>query len=275
MKKTIGIIGYGNMGSCIGAKLSSVGYEIVIFDKDPNKTLNLSQNQISTTVSGLIDKVDTAILAVKPQDFGDLLDEIKNNVGGRLIISIAAGITTRYIEKYLGDVKVVRTMPNIPARIGKGMTCLCKGKFANEIDLSFARQLFDTLGKTLTLDSEDMIDAATAVSGSGPGFFFALIENNKLDINHQDDIDKFTKDLEKSAKSLGFNEQDAVILAEATTSGSLQLLKESGIAPSELRKQITSKGGTTEAGLKILQQGGSLEEVAKAARDRASELSRN
>ena len=274
MNKAVGIIGYGNMGSCIGGRLNSAGFDTIVFDKDTSKTQSFAQSQITATALDLIDRVEAVILAVKPQDFGNILEEIKNHVGEKLIISIAAGITTGYIEKYLGNVRVIRTMPNIAARIGRGITCLCKGKFVNEMDLSFARKLFDTLGKTLILDEEDMIDAATAISGSGPGFCFYLIENNKLDINHQDDIDKFTKDLEKSAESLGFSEHDAIILAEATTSGSIQLLKETGTSPSELREQITSKGGTTEAGLKILQQGGTLEEVAKAAQERAKELSR-
>jgi len=274
MNKKIGIIGYGNMGSCIGQKLISNEFEIIAFDKDTTRLNNLSASQVVATSSDLANDVEVIILAIKPQDFGEILDEIKNDVGDKLIISIAAGITISYIEKYLGKVRVVRTMPNMPAKIGKGITCICKGKYANEIDLSIAKEIFDNLGKTLILYNEDMMDAATAISGSGPGFIFAFVEDKKLNINNQDDIDRFNKDIAKSAESLGFSVHEAMVLAEATILGSIELLKASNSTPSELKNQITSKGGTTEAGLKVMSQGGSLEDIVKAARDRARELSR-
>lgn len=271
--KTLGIIGFGNMGSCIGQRIKSKDFEIWVFDKDKTKTANLSGIQAAENNIDLVKKVDTIILAVKPQDFNTTLNEIKENAKDKLIISIAAGITTGYIEKYLVKVRVIRAMPNMPARIAKGMTCLCKGRFATDQDLDFAKQLFNNVGKTLILN-EDMIDAATAVSGSGPGYFFYLIENKKLDVNNQDDVEKFKQALSASANNIGFSLQQAKILTEATTLGSIQLLKELNLSPSELIRQIASKGGTTEAALEILRKDVSLKDAVKAALKRTKELSK-
>lgn len=271
--KTIGIIGFGNMGSAIAERIKSK-YKVFVFDKDQNKTRNLSKINVEISCRDLIDKVDTIILAVKPQDFDNLLGEIKNFIKDKLVISIAAGITTNYIENKLGNVRVIRTMPNMPARIGKGMTCLCRGRYANEDDLDFSKLLFDNLGKTLILNNEDLIDVATAISGSGPGYFFDLIDKTRIDINNKNDIENFINELTEVAKSIGFSDSQAIILAESTTQGSLDLIKNSNLSPSELVKQVASKGGTTEAALDVLHRGGSLKEAVQAALRRAKELSK-
>lgn len=268
----IGIIGYGNMGSCLAEKLKSK-YEIFVFDKDKNKINNLSRIKLADSNLDLVKKVEVLILAIKPQDFDNVLDEIKNDVKEKLVISIAAGITTKFIEKYLGNVRIIRVMPNMPLRIALAMSCLSKNELATVEDLAFAKQLFDNLGRTLILD-EDMMDAATAISGSGPGYVYDLMENGKLDIDNPTEIKKFSEDLTRSAESINFSHQDAVMLAETTVFGSIELLKASNFAAAELKKQIASKGGTTEAGLEILHKGGSLKEAVKAARDRAKELSK-
>ena len=133
------------MGQAIAEQIKSM-YPIWVFDKDSNKTKNLSDINIARNVVDLLNEVDTVILAVKPQDFDTLLDEMKGNVKDKLIVSIAAGITTVYIEKRLGQTKVIRVMPNLPARIGKGMICLCRGKFStDDDDLNFSKQLFENL----------------------------------------------------------------------------------------------------------------------------------
>ena len=139
-------------------------------------------------------------------------------------------------------------MPNMPAKIGKGMTVLCKGESASEEDLDFARQLFEYLGKTLVIE-EEMLAAATAISGSGPGYFFDLVHNQDLG-----EIKGFAKKIFvptfiKAAQSLGFTPEQAKLLAETTAAGSIDLLEETQAVPSELRNQVASKGGTTEAGL--------------------------
>ena len=276
--RSIGIIGFGNMGASLAARFKSQADGICVYDKDSAKTEQALNIEAAKDITLLVGKSEVVILAVKPQDFGNLLLEIKNSIEGKLVISIAAGITTGYIEKYLGEVKVVRTMPNMPARIGKAMTCICKGRFAKETDLAYTKQLFESIGQTLVVDSEDMMDAATAISGSGPGYLFDMIERKKIDINDKDRLnqleEEFTSDLARAAEKLGFGNQDAIKLASATTSGSIGLIASSGLSAKELVDQVASKGGTTEAALGVLHTEGSLEDAVIAARDRARELSR-
>ncbi len=270
MNKNIGIIGCGNMGRAIFERLKDE-YSLLVFDKDIAKTKDLPGVNVSKSITDLLNKSEAIILAIKPQDFESLLKEIKNNLKDRLVISIAAGITMEYIQKILGNVKVIRVMPNMPAKIGKGMSCLCKGQFASE-ELGFAKSLFDELGETLIL-KEDMMDAATAISGSGPGYLYDWAEGKDLkEIKNY--AATFAKTLTASAESIGFSMLQAEILAKITTEGSIAYLEKTKLSPSEAKKQVVSKGGTTEAALEVLHNGGSLEEAVKAALKRAKELSR-
>ena len=274
MDKKIGIIGFGNMGSAIGERLKS-DYQVFVFDKDKNKAANLKGMDVVDNTADLIKQADVVILAVKPQDFDELLKEIKDYVKDKLIISIAAGISTKYIGKQLGGARVIRAMPNLPAKIGRGMICLCRGKSATEDDLAFVLQLFKNLGQVLVI-RENMMSFVTAVSGSGPGYFYDFIENQDIDYyNIPDNISKgFEASLAEAARALAFDAQQAMILANTTTAGSIALLKETGLSPAELKKQVASKGGTTEAGLNVLHKGGSLAEAVKAAAEKAKELSK-
>lgn len=273
-KYVIGIIGFGNMGSAIAKELKT-GYEIYCFDKDKAKISNITGISIADSNVDLASRAEAIILAVKPQDFDNVLDEIKGSVKGKLIISIAAGITTGYIEKRLGKVKVVRAMPNIGAKIGAAESSLCKGRNAKDEDLHFAKGLFNCIGKTWVMP-EDMIDAATAISGSGPAYIYYDLENKKINpFNVPEEIkQEYISRLRKAAERVGFDTETAMELAVSTTGSSLELIRITGIPPAKLREQVTSKGGTTEAALKILAAGGSWEEAAEAAKRRAEELSK-
>lgn len=269
----IGLIGLGNMGSAIAEEIKSK-YQISVFDKDKNKTKNLSGIEINQSTIDLVEQVDTLILAVKPQDFDNLLDEIKGYVDRKLIVSIAAGISTSYLENKLSKAPVVRVMPNLPAKVAKGMICLCKGRYARKQDLFFVEELFRCLGETMLID-ESLMDAATAVSGSGPGFFFALIQD--MDNGEWEDygLKVFIPKLTKAAQGLGFASKEAETLAVNTTQGSLALLDVTGLSPEKLRIQVTSKGGTTQAGLEVLQGNDDrLIEAVLAAKKRAGELAK-
>lgn len=268
----IGIIGFGNMGSAIAQRIKTK-WEVAVFDKERQKTQNLSGIHVAQNIEDLLAQSGVMILAVKPQDFDGVLAEIKDSVGNKLVVSIVAGISTEYIEKFLGQARVVRAMPNLPAKIGKGMSCLCKGKSTTEEDLNLAEGLFDNLGKTLII-KEEMMDAATAISGSGPGYFFDSIQNK-----NSGEIGKFAKNafiptLITAAEKIGFSRPEAELLTQATVEGSMELLKKTQLTPLELRNQVASKGGTTEAGLEVLHIGGSLEEAVEAAKKRAGELSK-
>ena len=276
MKKNkiiIGIIGYGNMGKAIVERISPI-FNVIIFDKDKVKSSNVSSIAIADSAVNLIAVTDVVIIAVKPQDFGDVLGEIKNSIDSKLIISIAAGITTKYIEKVLGKVRVIRVMPNLPAKIGKGMSCLCKGKFAITADLKFAKKILNLLGETLILD-ESMMDKATAVSGSGPGFLYSLISGKSLEEAKKCAKRDFLHSLVIVSSAIGFTPMQARVLAKTTTLGSIEFLEKSGLLADDLLKQVASKGGTTEAGLKELKGNIKfLPKAIKAAVKRAKELSR-
>jgi len=275
--KIIGIIGFGNMGSSIALRIKE-DYRVLVFDKDKTKISNLSDGlEAVDNLKNLVAETEVVILAVKPQDFVYVLGEIKGLVSDKLVISIAAGISTKYRGDKLGVVRVIRVMPNMPARIGEGTSCIAQGKFASEEDLDFTENLFDYVGETLVIE-ENMMNHATAVSGSGPGFCCDLIESKKIDYKDIDNIRQFVNNefvpaLTLSAIKIGFNDQDAKFLAANTGNGCIALLKEEKYTPAEIRIQVTSKGGTTEAGLEVLHKGGSLEEAVKAALKRAEELS--
>ncbi|MCX5701884.1 MAG: pyrroline-5-carboxylate reductase [Candidatus Omnitrophica bacterium] len=276
MKMKIGIIGFGNMGSAIAERLKSK-YKVFVFDKDKTKTVILKDIIVANSIGELCRMSDTLILAVKPQDFDAVLVEIKSctHLADKLFISIAAGIKTSYIEKKLGAVRVVRVMPNMAIKIKQGISCLSKGRFATEEDFEFTEELFDYMGKTLRIEEEKM-EAATAVSGSGPGFYFDIIESI-LDSNKNPEEFKkeFIITLTKAAEESGFKHEEAVFLASGTGTACQLLLVETKLPPSELKKQITSKGGTTLAGLDALHATGSLIEAVKAAKKRAEELSKS
>jgi pyrroline-5-carboxylate reductase len=273
MKKnnTVGIIGFGNMGAAIALRLKAA-FKVFVYEKDTEKLKNAAGITALGSIEDMIDAADTLIIAVKPQDFDAVLEELRGKTAHKCVVSIAAGITTSYIEEAVGDVPVIRVMPNLPAKIGMGMICLCKGRFALETDLSFAQKLFDFVGKTMLVD-ETMMNAVTAVSGSGPGFFFGLVEAKPESEWAVYGTNIFTPLLIEAAREIGFNQQQAQTLAVATTEGSLALLRQTQLPPQMLRAQVTSKGGTTEAGLEVLARTQSLVQAVKAATRRAEELS--
>jgi len=258
------------MGAAVADKLKHA-FKVFVFEKDIEKTKNAAGLTVLGSIEDIIDAADTLIIAVKPQDFDSVLEELRGKTVHKVVVSIAAGITTQYIEDSVGDDPVIRVMPNLPAKIGMGMICLCKGRYALETDLSFAQKLFNFLGKTLLVE-ESMMNAVTAVSGSGPGFFFGLIEDKPESEWAVYGTNIFTPLLIEAAREIGFNQQQAQTLAVATTEGSLALLRQSKLSPQALRQQVTSKGGTTEAGLEALAGTKSLVQAVKAASQRAEEL---
>lgn len=273
-RKKIGIIGYGNMGSAIGQRIKNK-YYVFVFDKDKNKMNKLQGMEIVDNVKGLVNKTDVVIIAVKPQDFDGLLRECKTYLEKQLIISIAAGITTAYIQRFLGNARVIRAMPNMGAKIGKSVTCICNGALAKDEDIAFALEVFRQLGEVQVLP-EEMMNAATAISGSGPGYYFnavALRENDFIE-NRKKFQDDFIVELRYAAENVGFDSKTALFLAHWTVVYSDLLLEETKLSAEELRRQVTSKGGTTEAALEVLHNGGSLVDAVKAAIKRAQELSK-
>lgn len=199
------------------------------------------------------------VIAVKPAMVPALLDEIADALEpGVIVVSVAAGVTIAAMEERLpGTVTVIRTMPNTPARVGRGVTGIAASSRASQAEVDLVVSLFQTVGETIVLD-ESQIDALSTISGSGPAYVFYLIEQ-----------------LESAAKALGFSEADAALMVRETFAGSLELLAASGEQPSDLRRAVTSPNGTTEraiAAFDAADLSGVFQTATQAALARAREL---
>jgi pyrroline-5-carboxylate reductase len=164
-------------------------------------------------------------------------------------------------------------MPNLAAKVGQSTTSICKGALATDGDLKFAAEIFKYLG-TVFIFSEDRMDAATAIAGSGPGFWCELVKDKPQDDWEQYSWEHFIPDLSSAAEAVGFDKKEAIMLATSTTMGTLGIIRNLEESPESLQIKVASKGGTTQAGLEALRNTGSLIEAAKAAVLRSKELSR-
>ena len=183
-KKKIGFIGCGNMGSTIVKGLVKNKIfgknDILVCDKDKKKLAQLKREAGVRSICPsreLVKKVDIVVLAVKPKDFDQVLNKIAKAMGtSKLVISVAAGISTKHIEYYLGHVPVVRVMPNLAVVVNTGMSALCPGKFAKSQHIKTTERIFKSIGKAVVVP-ETLMNAVTAVSGSGPAYIFELMED--------------------------------------------------------------------------------------------------
>ncbi len=270
--KKIGVIGLGNMGHAILKGLISPGGAVAKntaisgYDCDAAKCRAIKKElriSIADSVASFAHSSEVIVIAVKPQHMGPVLEGLSFYTKGRLFISIAAGITTRRIEKSLECARarrprVVRVMPNTPALVGEGMSAICKGRYATQADLKTANAIFASVGETIDI-SEKYFDLVTAISGSGPAYFFYLKEA-----------------LIEAAAHLGMDKKTAKILVLKTALGSARLLLESGHEPGILRQRVTSKGGTTEQAIKVFDKAEFkqiVERAVRAAAKRSKELS--
>ena len=241
----IGIIGAGNMGMAIASGLRE---RFLVSDEDVSKLKAIKNRKVSMARSNidLARQSNVIILAVKPQDIGKVLKEIKPHVKEKLIISVAAGIKTSSIEKVLGKVTVIRVMPNMPAMVRKGISAISRGRFAGSSDFKTASRILSNVGEVIEV-KENMMDAVTAVSGSGPAYYFL-----------------FTCLLQKAAQASGLKKDIAIKLARATFIGAAEVVKSKDLSMEELVKKVASKGGTTEAALKVFKEE-KLETIVKKA----------
>ncbi len=265
----IAFIGGGNMaGSLIGGLLHQGLNATHIHVADPNASQleRLCQQFITlhTYADNLsaVRDVQVVVFAVKPQVFRDAARPLAATLAKNrpLIISIAAGIPEKNIRRWLGyDAAIVRVVPNTPALIGAGAAALYANPIVSSAQRTLAEDIFEAVGLALWLDDEVHMDAVTAVSGSGPAYFFLIMEI-----------------MEAAARELGLPADVARKLVQQTAYGAARMALESQDDPAALRKQVTSPGGTTAAALKIL-EAGKLREIflnaLTAARDRGAELS--
>lgn len=248
----LSILGFGNMGEAIARALlacEDAGFqEVTAFDPSPPRReagADLGRLRWGTSPLQTAHGADIVLLAVKPQSMATLLDEIAPGARAKLIVSIAAGITTRFIEQRLPGARVIRAMPNTPLLAGKGVVALSVGQSAIPSDVAIARVAFRD-ATVLDVD-ESLMNAVTAVSGSGPAYFFVFVEA-----------------LAAAAQVQGFDRQTAYKLAAGTFVGAAALLEQSGASAAALRHRVTSPGGTTEAALNVFAERG-LGETVKAA----------
>jgi len=259
----LGVIGAGNMAEALlrGAIAANVIDHNAVVASDPV----FDRRQLFTRDLGVTTMADNAapagcprlLLAVKPQMMAEVLDGIAEAVSpAATVISIAAGIRTEFIfERLHQRGRIVRVMPNTPMLVGAGISALCKGPGATDADLAWAERLFAACGRTVRVE-EPMIDAVTAVSGSGPAYFFYLIEA-----------------MAAAGVAEGLDEDVALQLAVETCRGAGELLAKSGEAPQVLRAKVTSPGGTTQAAIESMTAAGVKEALVAAVR-RAAERSR-
>ncbi len=277
--KKIGMIGAGNMGSALVASLVVTGEipgdRILVSDVDQNRCENLKK-EFGVFVSDNEDLVSTSdiiIFAVKPQNMDELLRALSEKKvfikkkNPALFVSIAAGIRLNFLEKRIyadceekkrQKMPIFRVMPNTPAMVGAGVAGICANSYATDSDKAVVERLFSVTGKTFFCN-EDMMDSVTALTGSGPAYFFYFMEA-----------------LVEAAIKLGFDKESAIELVLATGRGALKLMAERKIRPDQLRKQVTSPGGTTEAAISVMEKKGLTDTVIKAltaARNRSIELS--
>lgn len=265
----IAIIGCGNMGMAYAR--SFIKYNIVknedLFLLEKNvKRADVLKAEGFKNVSDVFDKdvfkqIEIIVIAVKPQDFDAIAPYLKDKINeNTLVLSIMAGQTIDKISSSLNHTKVVRAMPNAPAQIGMGITAYAVHK---SIDLQMNRKienLLNATGRSLLLENESLLNAVTAISGSGPAYFYYFLNS-----------------MTKAAHEIGLSETESMMLIKQTMLGTFHLLNHSGKPFDELISEVASKGGTTEAALKVFndhKMNDAIVDGIKAANKRSEELSK-
>jgi pyrroline-5-carboxylate reductase len=261
---TVAILGAGKMGEALMSGLLRAGRspdDIVFTERHPDRAKLLEERYGVTALTSneVAGRAETLLVAVKPQEMGALLDELAPTVTtGNLVITIAAGIPTAFLEqRFTGDVPVVRVMSNTPVFVDQAMSAISSGAHATEEHLARTEELLRPVGKVIRVP-ESQLDAVTALSGSGPAYFFFLVEAM---------ID--------AGILLGLPRAVAAELIVQTAVGSAVMLRESGEHPVQLREAVTSPGGTTIAAIRELEKHGvraAMLAALEAARNRSREL---
>ena len=257
MNARIAFIGGGNMATSLAGGLIAAGTEpasLTVAEPDAQKRdqlarqfgINLTDNNLETL------QQDVVVLSVKPQLMQTVCRQLSaaTNVAKPLYVSIAAGIRTTDIARWLGgDVAIVRCMPNTPALIQCGATAMYANQSVDQPQKQLAEAILDAVGLTCWVPQESLLDAVTAVSGSGPAYFFLLIEA-----------------MQTAAAELGLDKDTASRLILQTALGAARMASESGVAAADLRARVTSKGGTTAAAIASFEHNNFHDHVSKALR---------
>jgi pyrroline-5-carboxylate reductase len=256
MNKKIGVIGAGNMGSVVCKAITEVlGREaLLIADRNSEKCKGLDAHEIFEYPRDLMRRVDTVVLAVKPQGFDNLLKDCEDiDWKDKFVISIMAGLSIQTIQKKTGATRIVRAMPNVAMSVGEGTIGWVASESVTSGEKMLVQRIFGESGVAIELDDESLMDAFTVIAGSGPAYFFYLTEL-----------------LAKKAVELGLSKSDAMRVAERVCIGAGELLEDTDKDATKWREAITSRGGTTEAAITALQES-SFEKDFFVALDKAME----
>lgn len=261
---TVAILGAGSMGEILAEGLLRAGWETENLTLVARREERAREAERRTAIATLLDPAaacegrDVVVIAVKPKDVDYLLEQIGETVqADQVVVSLAAGVPIEVYERVLQDIAVVRAMPNTPAAVDEGMTAYCGGRHADSDALALADMVLSAVGETIEL-SEDLLDAVTAVSGTGPAYVFLLAEA-----------------LTEAAIREGLPHHAAEKLVIQTLRGAGALLSVSDKSAFRLRAEVTSPGGTTAAALHMLEDGGFralMERAVQSAAQRSREL---
>ncbi len=266
---TLGFIGGGNMAASLIGGLVADGYDpgcILVSDPSGDRLASLAARygvRSAADNQAVASQADLLVLAVKPQVLQEVCHELAPTVQQHrpLLLSIAAGVREAAIQRWLGEgLALVRTMPNTPAMIQAGAIVLHAGEQVTAAQRDLAESVMRAVGLTLWVRDEAQMDTVTALSGSGPAYFFLVMEA-----------------MEQAGIELGLDADSARLLCIQTALGASRMAMESTEPPAELRRRVTSPGGTTERALEIFEQGGLRDlftEALKGTRDRSEELSK-
>ena len=264
----IGFIGTGNMGGAILSGYinsgTAEGNEILVCDQNEETKKHLKEEfadiSLYENADYLVKNADIAVVGVKPQIIGSVLEGFKGAYSNeKLIVSMAAGIKIEFIEKILGeDAQIIRIMPNTPAKVGEAMTAVCRNKNTSERNFEEAMKMFTSIGRAEEVD-EELIDCVTGVSGSSPAYTYMYIEA-----------------LAKGAVENGMSEEKAKIFAAQSVLGAAKMALESDESLEQLRINVCSPNGTTIEAVNKLMENGFMDKVREgfqAAVDRSIEMS--
>ena len=266
----IGVIGAGNAAEGIvhGILRNTILFADRVIASDPSerrRKLFADRFHVAVTADNreIAANSDILIFAVKPQQYVEMCRGIAELIrDDHLVVSIMAGVSTRSIEALFPgrSTRVVRAMPNLPIHVGAGMAGVCKGQYAQPVDLLRAQRIFDAGGRSIVMEDESQMDAVTAVSGTGPAYFYYFVEA-----------------VIAAAQRAGLSRQQADILAKQSCLGAARMMLESGEPPDVLRAKVTSPGGTTQAAVESMTRNAVFEHIGDAvlaAWKRSQELGR-
>lgn len=260
------VIGGGNMGYTYAEGMANSTFlnrrKLMIYDISAERIIALKEMQLFDVHESLEDclpQADVVFVAVKPYHSEELFEKMKPMVNQeQIFVSLMAGVTIQTIKDQLAVQKVVRTMPNLPAQVGKGVTSYTASEDVSRVELLMIRNLLDTTGESIKVKNENFIDASTGISGSGPAYVFYFMQS-----------------MLEAALKMGFSPNDSKVLVSRTFEGAVELFNQNDLSPNLWMDRVASKGGTTRAALDSMEDNNVKElikDAAYAAFNRAVEL---